>query len=476
MHTRVRHARFAVFALFLTNGALFANLVPRYPEIKDIFGLSTSLYGVTVAIFPLGALCAGPLAGRVMRRLGSAKTAAWGTIGVGVSLIGVGVLTGIRAWLGDLNTNGGVAGTSPDGATLTTVESFIVQALFMAALFIAGGLDAVTDVGQNGHGLRVQRVLGRPIINSFHAGWSIGAVIGGTIGSMAIALKIPLYLHLIVAATFFVMVGQVAYRHCLPGPDPLMGQRDPVELLDASGEHTRVDAQANGVPNQHVSASPSPAEEPVNEAGTESELRIRTASLPPALVIGVLTLLAIAGMLVEDAAQTWTTLYMRDYLGVVGGFAGSAYVLALASQMVGRFSADKQMQIFGPRRTLICGGVLITVGMSIAVVFPSVFTTVIGMCLAGFGCASTVPIAMNAADDIPGLQPGSGLTIVSWLGRLAFLGAPPFVGYLVEHTSLITAMMVVPVAGLLTLLSALVILGRPTRNSGVRPRIEDTAA
>jgi hypothetical protein len=33
-----RAARAAVAALFLTNGALFSNIVPRYPEIKD--GLS----------------------------------------------------------------------------------------------------------------------------------------------------------------------------------------------------------------------------------------------------------------------------------------------------------------------------------------------------------------------------------------------------------------------------------------------------
>ncbi|WP_165216893.1 MFS transporter [Schaalia sp. ZJ1691] len=422
VNDRIRHARMAVFVLFLTNGALFANLVPRYPEIKDIFELSDSLYGMTIATFPLGALIVGPLAGAIMRRLGSARTAAWGTIGVGLSLTGVGILAGLRLLTQD--------GASPGCVPL------LLQALFMAVLFTAGGLDAITDVGQNGHGLRVQRVLGRPIINSFHAGWSIGAVIGGFMGTTATAAHIPLWLHLIVASTLFVIIAQVALRFCLPGADPLPGQRDPVSEWSAASSSSPIDLREDA-----------------------PDLRIRTAQVSPVTVVTALTLLAIAGMLVEDAAQTWTTLYMRDYLMITGGLAGSAYVLALAAQTIGRFSADWQMQIFGPRRTLIYGGLLITLGMGIAVVVPTVWTTIIGMCLAGFGCASTVPIAMNAADDIPGMKPGVGLTIVSWLGRLAFLGAPPLVGIIVEHTSLLSAMVVVPIAGLLTLVSAQIIRG-----------------
>ncbi len=59
---RNRRARVAVAALFLTNGALFANLLPRYPEIKADLALSNSAYGVAIAAFSAGALVAGPAA------------------------------------------------------------------------------------------------------------------------------------------------------------------------------------------------------------------------------------------------------------------------------------------------------------------------------------------------------------------------------------------------------------------------------
>lgn len=41
----VRRARIGVALLFLTNGALFANILPRYPEVKTALGLDATTYG-----------------------------------------------------------------------------------------------------------------------------------------------------------------------------------------------------------------------------------------------------------------------------------------------------------------------------------------------------------------------------------------------------------------------------------------------
>ncbi|MGZ8745799.1 MAG: MFS transporter, partial [Mycobacterium sp.] len=54
-----RNARIAVAALFLSNGAIFANLLPRYPEIKADLHLSNAVYGAAIAAFSAGALVAG---------------------------------------------------------------------------------------------------------------------------------------------------------------------------------------------------------------------------------------------------------------------------------------------------------------------------------------------------------------------------------------------------------------------------------
>ena len=62
---RYRHARAATAVLFAVNGALFAGLLPRYPELKDDLGMTNTVLGLVVAAFPVGALLAGPTAAAI---------------------------------------------------------------------------------------------------------------------------------------------------------------------------------------------------------------------------------------------------------------------------------------------------------------------------------------------------------------------------------------------------------------------------
>ena len=183
-----RRARVAVAALFLTNGALFANLLPRYPEIK-----------ADLAAVQRGLRCRdrGVLGRRTGRRVGGGREA---DPPISVARVAVAGSIGIAVFMF-------VATLAPSAVALAS------------ALFIAGASDAVTDVGQNAHALRVQRNYGRSIINSFHAVWSVGAVLGGAMGAAAIALHIPRTTHLAVSAAVFSAVVLAAYPFLLHGPD-----------------------------------------------------------------------------------------------------------------------------------------------------------------------------------------------------------------------------------------------------------------
>lgn len=100
------------------------------------------------------------------------------------------------------------------------------------------------------------------------------------------------------------------------------------------------------------------------------------------------------------------------------------------------------------------GGILVAVGMGAALVFPSPALTFIGFTAAGFGVATLVPSAFHAADRVPGLTPGTGLTIVAWLMRVSFLVAPPLIGLISDQIALRAALGIIPVVGLLTVLLA----------------------
>ena len=54
-------------------------------------------------------------------------------------------------------------------------------------------------------GLRVQRVYGRSIVNSFHGIWSVGAVAGGLMGAATIALDVSLETALVTASVLFAL-------------------------------------------------------------------------------------------------------------------------------------------------------------------------------------------------------------------------------------------------------------------------------
>ena len=86
--------------------------------------------------------------------------------------------------------------------------------------------------------------------------------------------------------------------------------------------------------------------------------------------------------------------------------------------------------------------------MGTALAFPSTAGTVAGFAAAGFGVATLIPAAMHRADQLPGLRPGSGLTVVTWLMRIGFFGAPLIVGVVADATSLRVGLLSVPVAGL----------------------------
>ncbi|HEV7950270.1 MAG TPA: MFS transporter, partial [Glaciihabitans sp.] len=83
----LRRARIAVAILFFTNGAIFANLLPRYPELKADLELSNTAFGFAVAAFPLGALIAGLTAGMLVRRFRSSRVAVAATLLTAVGMV-----------------------------------------------------------------------------------------------------------------------------------------------------------------------------------------------------------------------------------------------------------------------------------------------------------------------------------------------------------------------------------------------------
>ncbi|MBW9215149.1 MFS transporter [Mumia sp. zg.B53] len=396
----LRRARTAVAVLFLTNGAIFANVLPRYPGVKDDLELTNASYGFAIAALPVGSLVAGLAAGVLIRRFRSSRVAVVGTILTGIGAFGIGL-----------------------APTLAS---------FAAALFLLGAMDAITDVAQNAHGLRVQRRYGRSILNSFHAVWSAGAVLGGLMGAGAVALGLSRAVHLGLSSALFALVAVAAFPFLLRGPEA-----DPLEPTEAGA--------ASAVRRLSRGGGPTP----------------RTL-----LVLGALVLLGVADALVEDAGSTWAAVYLSDSLGAPGSIAAFGYVALVGAQFVGRVLGDRLVDRFGQRAVVRVGGLITTVGMGAALALPTVPGTIAGFAAAGFGVATVFPAAMHGADELPGFKPGTGLTLLTWLMRIGFLVSPPLVGLIADATSLRVGLLVVPLAGITLLALSGVLDGRRRPQSG----------
>lgn len=394
-------ARAGVCLVFLANGLGFANLVPRFPQIVEELGLSKSAFGQAVAAASVGALVAGLAASWLISRLTSAKVASLGMLVVALALLGAGLA---RSWI-----------------------------VLAVCLLVVGGTDSIVDVAQNAHGLRVQRRWGTSIVTNFHASWSLGAVLGAAMGQAMAGAGVGLGTHMVLTAVVLLVlsIGPLLAGWFLPGHDRADRAPDQFGELDGGVE-------AGSVTSSH---------------------RTRPVTV---LVLLVVSLLCAASMFPEDVAMNWSSLLLSEQ-GAGAGHVGLGLVALQGTMIVGRLVGDRIIDAVGQRAVIAWGGALVTVGMSIALLVSSVPGTLLGMAISGAGCAVAVPVSYSAADDVEGLPPGLGLTIVSWLARLAGLLAPPVVGRLADDHGLWVALAYGLLGGLIMVTCWPVLRRRPAR-------------
>ncbi|HLL64169.1 MAG TPA: MFS transporter [Micromonosporaceae bacterium] len=389
-----RRARGAVAALFFVNGAVFANVVPRYPELKAGLALSNTAFGSAVAAYGFGALLLGLAAGWLVTRWGSARIAPASTILLSLNLVLLGV-----------------------------APSWWALAL---ALFLAGSGDSVADIAVNAHGLRVERLYRRSILNAFHGVWSVGAVVGGAMGATAAGLEIPLLWHLSVAGVVFAGVAVLLSRLLLRGPDDT--------------ERAPAGSQPSGPRRWPLIAK-----------------------------IAALGLIAGSAQLIEEVGATWSAVYLREDLGTAAAVAGLGFITLQAAQTVGRLLGDRLVTRYGDRTVARGGATMACLAMVAALAVPSPVLTIIGFGLAGLGIGTLIPASMRTVDEIPGLPPGVGLTLVGTVIRVGLFMAPPVVGLIADNASLRAGLILVPAAAALVVVLSPALLVRRVPSHATHP-------
>ena len=369
-------ARWGVTIMFWLNGVGFASLLPRYPEIKASLGLGDLGWGLVVGLGPLGGLIAGLFTARLIRRYSSAS------VNLVTALLGL--------------------------AMLSVYGNATIWPVFALGILAMAGFDAISDISMNAHGLRVQKLYGSSILNGLHGWWSVGAVSGGFLGSIAAQARLPIWIQAAVAFVLFGAMAIYAKTLLLKGAD--------AEPAAAEVEVSR------GIPRRWV---------------------------PRLIALG---LLGASVGLIEDSGASWGAVYMDSMFEVTPFVVGMAFVALQGAQVIGRFTGDALTDRIGPRLAVTQGVIIAGLGMAVAVAFPSAVSTLIGFACAGWGIATAIPMAMHAADELPGMAHGNGLTFVTWLMRVGFFAGPPLIGLVADSVGIRWALITIPVAAVVALL------------------------
>src|SRR3954471_10920698 len=185
--TRLERAKVAVGFTFATNGLAYAGWLARAPAARSDLGLSPAGFGLLLLCLSVSAIAAIPLAGPLVQRVGPARAVLYGSLSVVLGLIGL--------------------------ATGTAIGSVVLAGV---GLVVAGMGNSTWDVAMNVEGADVERRLGRTVMPRFHAGFSLGTVVGAgfSAGAAAVGLSLGVQLYLTAALTAAVMI--VMVRRFLP--------------------------------------------------------------------------------------------------------------------------------------------------------------------------------------------------------------------------------------------------------------------
>jgi len=355
-------SRAAVLLAFFTNGALMATWVSRIPAIQSKFGLSEGALGMLLLGLSAGMLTSLLLAGGLIARFGSPNVTLYCALASCLALPFLAI------------------GSQP-----------IV--LFTVLFVFGGGLGAM-DVAMNEQAVLVERNAKRPLMSSFHAGYSIGGVAGALMGAGMAALTGSSTLpHFVISAAIFSGTIVFSFPHLLP-TERRTGKKEAVFRL-------------------------------------------------PERSLWILGAIAFCSVIGEGAMADWSAVYLTKVLNTDTAFAALGFAAFSLTMTIGRIFGDFLSRKLTPTLIVRIGGFIAALGILAVVLTDNPIIAITGFAAVGVGLANIIPILFSAAGNFPGISPGAGIAGVATIGYAGFLVGPPLIGLIAEVISLRVALFLV---------------------------------
>lgn len=273
------------------------------------------------------------------------------------------------------------------------------------SLFVFGMIGNMFNVSVNTQATSLSKLFEKSIISRFHGFWSLAGFTGGLLGGLFVAKSFsPFYQFSSIAIVGWLYL-IVTQKYLMPN-------------------------EKSNAPIRKMWAKPSP-------------------------FLFQFGLVALSNMICEGMMFDWSGLYYKDVVKVSDAWRTTGYICFMASMTTGRMFADTLINYWGARKQLMLSGLVVTIGLLIAVSYPHLIISSIGFALVGFGVSSVIPtvygtVGRNAA---PG-QASIALASVSSIGFFGFLIGPPIIGFLSQAIGLRAAFFSVSILGIVTFLQA----------------------
>jgi MFS family permease len=272
-------------------------------------------------------------------------------------------------------------------------------------LFFFGMAGNLYNVSVNTQAVVLVKSFEKSIISTFHGFWSLAGFAGGLVGGFFVAKDMSVLSQFIVIAGVSYLFLVFAHSYLLQ-----------------------------------------------SEKNKQSLTKMWNKPSPLMLQFGFI---ALSNMICEGMMFDWSGVFFQDVAKVSNELRTVGYISFMACMTTGRMFADKLITYWGARKQLMLSGLLVTIGLIIAVSVPSLIVSAIGFMFVGFGVSSVIPTIYGSVGKsaAPG-QASIALASVSSVGFFGFLIGPPIIGFLSQGIGLRWAFLTVALLGLVTFIQA----------------------
>lgn len=282
---------------------------------------------------------------------------------------------------------------------ITLVGISLVGTIFLLVVMLALFSIAmrVLNIAMNAQSITLQGYFDTKIIGGLHGIWSLGGVVGVLFSTVMVKYAITMQNHLISIAVVAIVTSLVAYKFSLTKDKSTSGNKLII-----------------GKPDVFI------------------------------LYLGLLIFFA---AICEGGMFDWSGIYFKEV--VKEDVFTYGYLLFMICMAVSRFFLDRLLDKIGMPKMYIISGLLIAIGILIAILFPNFWTALMGFCLVGVGVSAIFPMTYVLAGKSNKYSPGMAISIIGTYAIVGMFIGPPLIGYLSHAFGLKYAFLILIFCGLM---------------------------